>query len=358
MFNCRMGLATEGKMEDNKVVVKLISDAAEKPYNAHLVVESMPKAAEEVKPAPEEKPAEVAAPEPVAEPAPADEQEPAPASETPEETPQEAVTAQENAEAPPPNKEDGGEAPKDDKKPEEPGESSESPKKKFTLKKPKLTKGTVFIIVLAECMLLIIALVVFSRSVSLNRDDDVAYADPTQVDAISCIDGELNVNNVSVGVPKDNNVSYAISYTWGPEDKDYPSVPHAVTASYFDEDNNPTYDISLYRSDVVTGKKIPKGKDANNWFSDWATDDTPTNLHTPKDAGSLHGFLVSSREEIQKDDSGKTYGSSSYYFALQSPEGVSIYILEGILYDKASVNAFDTVMEDCINAIKIKPETI
>jgi hypothetical protein len=87
-------------------------------------------------------------------------------------------------------------------------------KKKKKRRKLRLSKGTIFIAVLAECMLLIIAIFVFTHSVSLNSDDDVVYSDPNQVDVITCADGTLNVNNVSVSVPPEN-ATYNISYTWG-----------------------------------------------------------------------------------------------------------------------------------------------
>jgi hypothetical protein len=230
-------------------------------------------------------------------------------------------------------------------------------KKKKKRRKLRLSKGTIFIAVLAECMLLIIAIFVFTHSVSLNSDDDVVYSDPNQVDVITCADGTLNVNNVSVSVPPEN-ATYNISYTWGRKDEDYPTVPHSVTSSYYGKDGNLMYDISLYRESLTKPADIPQGKDASNWFTDWATDDSETNLHKPMDSGSIHGFLVSSVEDIEEGATGTTYGSTSYYFALQDEEGLSIYVLESILYDKASLEAYRKVMDDCIKSIKVSQKTV
>ena len=230
-------------------------------------------------------------------------------------------------------------------------------KKKKKRRKLRLSKGTIFIAVLAECMLLIIAIFVFTHSVSLNSDDDVVYSDPNQVDVITCADGTLNVNNVSVSVPPEN-ATYNISYTWGRKDEDYPTVPHSVTSSYYGKDGNLMYDISLYRESLTKPADIPEGKDASNWFTDWATDDSETNLHKPMDSGSIHGFLVSSVEDIEEGATGTTYGSTSYYFALQDEEGLSIYVLESILYDKASLEAYRKVMDDSIKSIKVSQKTV
>lgn len=235
--------------------------------------------------------------------------------------------------------------------------STKDAKKKKKRKKFRLSKGTVFIAVLAECMLLIIAIFVFTHSVSLNSDDDVVYSDPNQVDVITCADGTLNVNSVSVSVPPEN-ATYNISYTWGRKDEDYPTVPHSVTSSYYGKDGNLMYDISLYRESLTKPADIPEGKDASNWFTDWATDDSETNLHKPLDSGSIHGFLVSSVEDIEEGATGTTYGSTSYYFALQDEEGLSIYVLESILYDKASLEAYRKVMDDSIKSIKVSQKTV
>lgn len=248
-----------------------------------------------------------------------------------------------------------------DAKPEDAATADEADakdgKKKKKRKKLRLSKGTIFIAVLAECMLLIIAIFVFTHSVSLNSDDDVVYSDPNQVDVITCADGTLNVNNVSVSVPPEN-ATYNISYTWGRKDEDYPTVPHSVTSSYYGKDGNLMYDISLYRESLTKPKDIPEGKDASNWFTDWATDDSETNLHKPMDSGSIHGFLVSSVEDIEEGATGTTYGSTSYYFALQDEEGLSIYVLESILYDKASLEAYRKVMDDSIKSIKVSQKTV
>lgn len=220
-------------------------------------------------------------------------------------------------------------------------------------RKSRFSKRAIVIMVLVECLVLAGAVFLFThRDIFSKSKNDVVYSDPDQVDEITCADGTLNVNNVSVSVPEEN-ATYNISYTWGKKDEDYPTVPHSVTSSYYDKDGKLLYDISLYRDSLTKPSDIPEGKDASNWFSDWSTDDSEANLHTPKDSGKLHGFLVSTIENTGEDSSGVTYGSTTYYFAIQDKEGLSLYVLEGILYDKASLETYRKVMDDCINSIKV-----
>jgi hypothetical protein len=233
-------------------------------------------------------------------------------------------------------------------------------KKGRRTRKHKLRKRAILITVIAACVILVAAVFLLSHksllklphSSSSNTEDSVEDSGSDPVDKISCADGTLKVNNVSVTVPKEN-ATYTISYTWGKDDKDQPTIPHAGTASYYNKDGKLLYDITLYRDSFTKTKDIPEGKDATNWFSDWSTDDSENNLHKPMDSGSIHGFLLSSTEDAAGDSTGSTYSSTSYYFAVQDKKGLSIYVLEGILYDNASKDTYNKLMDDCIKSIKV-----
>lgn len=249
---------------------------------------------------------------------------------------------------------------------EGPGESADAgspaeakPEKKAKKKKllPKyLPRKTAAIIVLIELVMLVVCIPVFLRSVSLNRNDDMVYTDPAQVDHITCSDGRLFVNDVSADVSTEGNVSYNISYTWGSEDEDFPSVPRAVTASYRSDENEPLYDISLYRDSFTPNSKIADGKTVDNWFDDWEVTEDDDSTHQPLQEGDLHGFRITSNEDSKKANSGSIYTTSSFYFAVQEEDGVSVYVLEGILYDPGSLEECDTALSGSIRSITIKKQ--
>ncbi len=249
---------------------------------------------------------------------------------------------------------------------EDPGESADAgspaeakPEKKAKKKKllPKyLPRKTAAIIVLIELVMLVVCIPVFLRSVSLNRNDDMVYTDPAQVDHITCSDGRLFVNDVCADVPTEGNVSYNISYTWGSEDTDFPSVPRAVTASYRSVENEPLYDISLYRDSFTPNSEIADGKTADNWFDDWEVTEGDDSTHQPLQEGDLHGFRITSNEDSKKASSGSIYTSSSFYFAVQEEDGMSVYVLEGILYDPGSLEECDKTISESIRSITIKKQ--
>ena len=200
---------------------------------------------------------------------------------------------------------------------EDPGESADagspaeaSPEKKAKNKKllpnlPKyLPRKTAAIIVLIELVMLVVCIPVFLRSVSLNRNDDMVYTDPAQVDHITCSDGRLFVNDVSADVSTEGNVSY---------------------------------NISLYRDSFTPNSKIAEGKTVDNWFDDWEVTEDDNSTHQPLQEGDLHGFRITSNEDSKKASSGSIYTSSSFYFAVQEEDGMSVYVLEGILYDPGSL---------------------
>ena len=87
----------------------------------------------------------------------------------------------------------------------------------------------VFILEILVLAALVIALGRFSHTAPRTPTQ---YAEPEGADAVACEEGLLIVNDVHVKVPKTDNVSYNISYSWAEDDKDYPSVPHGIVASY------------------------------------------------------------------------------------------------------------------------------
>lgn len=229
------------------------------------------------------------------------------------------------------------------------------PKKKAK-KKKYLPKKSSTILVLIELALLVVCVSVFLRSVSFNRNDSMVYADPSQADDITCSDGRLHVNEVCADVPTDGNVSYNISYTWGSEDTDYPSVPRSVTASYVNDKGELLYDISLYRDSFTPNSKVEDGKTADNWFDNWEEVDDEVSTHRPLDAAELHGFQIISNKDLKNEDSGSIYTSSSFYFAVQEEDGISVYILEGILYNPEFLEAYEAALAGSIQSITIKEQ--
>lgn len=236
------------------------------------------------------------------------------------------------------------------------GRKKSGKKNKNKKKRRGISKGFVYLIVLFECMVLVVALVIFSHSVSINRNDKLAYNDPAQVDEISCYDGTLNVNNVSVTVPAEKNVTYKKSYTWSPEDKEYPTIPHAVTAAYYNDEGTLLYDISLYRESFTKKADIPKKKNAANWFSDWKTVSDDNSSQEAKDIGDIHGFLITTKEKIEEGDTGTTYAGTTYYFTSQDENGLSVYILEGILYDAESLDAYNVAINNAMTSLTINQQ--
>ena len=169
-------------------------------------------------------------------------------------------------------------------------------------------------------------------------------------------DASVTVNDVSADVSTEGNVSYNISYTWGSEDTDFPSVPRAVTASYRSDENEPLYDISLYRDSFTPNSKIADGKTVDNWFDDWEVTGDDDSTHQPLQEGDLHGFRITSNEDSKKANSGSIYTTSSFYFAVQEEDGVSVYVLEGILYDPGSLEECDKALSGSIRSITIKKQ--
>lgn len=256
---------------------------------------------------------------------------------------------------------EGAESLKQEEAPKSSGQPKQAkPHKPPMLPKPstlagrikKLGKKNGILLILVELILVLFLAVILSQHISLNSDEPGQRADSGFVDEISCSDGQLTVNTVSVKVPADGGVSYSISYDWGKDDKEYPTVPKAAIASYPAEGGDLKYDISLYRESFTPSKKVPEGKNPSNWFADWKTVNNEYSKQGPKKSGDINGFMIST---VGNDPEG-AYESSSFYFAVGTKEGVSVYVVEGLLYDKAAEKEFSKVIEDVIKSVKTKKQ--
>ena len=206
------------------------------------------------------------------------------------------------------------------------------------------------LLVLVELVLVLFLAVILTQHISINSDEP--SLGPAFTDEISCSDGQLTVNTVSVSVPNDGGVSYSISYDWGKDDKDYPTTPKVAIASYPSDSGNPKYDITLYRDSFTPAKKVPAGKKPSNWFSDWKKVNDEYSKQAPKKYGDINGFEIST---VGNDPEG-SFESTSFYFAVRTKEGVSVYVIEGLLYDKEAEKEFNKVLEDAITSIRTKKQ--
>lgn len=219
------------------------------------------------------------------------------------------------------------------------------PKKRRIRKKRKF----LLLLIAAGIILIPVAINVVFMNVTLNSNDPIKYSE--QTDSISCMDGVLIVNEVNVSVPTDGSEQYSISYAWAENDDKYPSVPHAITANYSDQEGNSLYSISLYRNDSVPSDKIPKGKTADNWFDDWEEGSGEGISQVRLRAnGSINGFYISPDAADETSD----YNNYSYYFAVSEGNGISIYVIEGVCLDAEQSEGFPAIMDSCIKSISLK----
>lgn len=224
---------------------------------------------------------------------------------------------------------------------------------KIKLKRKPKDKRLMALIICIEVLIILLLVFMLSRVVSLNSNDSILFADNEYVDTINCKNGTLIVNNVNVAVPAGKNMKYNISYSWGKNDTEYPSVPHAATVAYCKQDDSILYDISLYRDSFVPDSEIPEGKNASNWFDDWKVS---------RDASSADGsvtgpfgssFLISSMGS-EDDENPSEYGTSTFYFSVAEDKGVSVYILEGILYNNDARDVFQRQFKRSMSSVQIK----
>ena len=214
----------------------------------------------------------------------------------------------------------------------------------------KLAAGVIFF----EVVIAVVLLVLLYQNMALNSQENVTYADESFIDDIKFDNGKLSVNNVSVEVPTNNNVTYNISYAWAKDDEEYPSVPHVATASYGKKDGSVAYyDISLYRDSYVEKDDIPEGKTADNWFDDWEVGSGKTSSPRFEDVDKIHGYYVSTIDSKEDSASGDEYRVVSYYVATEAKDGIAVYILEGILYEPELSDDFLKVFDKCMSSMKI-----
>lgn len=214
------------------------------------------------------------------------------------------------------------------------------------------SKRNLVLLLCIELMCFLLLAFVLSRFVSFNTNTSIIFADEEYTDTVNCKNGNLIVNNVTVTVPSRENTRYNISYSWGKNDTDYPSVPHSATAAYCSKDGSFLYDISLYRDSFVPGSEMPSGKNASNWFDDWEIDGENSEESTITGPfGS--SFLISSLDKSD-DDNSSNYETQTFYFTVPEDDGLSIYILEGILYDHNSQKDYMHDITKSMSSIQIK----
>ena len=208
----------------------------------------------------------------------------------------------------------------------------------------RLKRKGLLIIIWHEILVGVILFILLIHSVSLNATDKIKYADEASADQISCSDGALIVNDVTVLVPTDGNVKYNIAYSWGKDDRKYPT-----------DDDNILYDLTLYKDSFTPADKLKPGQNVSTWFRSWITGDDGKVKREQKDVGNIHGFLISTTGSSDEGE-GSIYESSTYYFAVHTPDGITVYILEGNLYDRDSQKAMQAAMKSAMESISIKEQ--
>lgn len=217
----------------------------------------------------------------------------------------------------------------------------------------RLNKRPLLIILAAEIVLAFILVVLLSQLIALNPNKDILYTNKPFEDVISCDEGVLIVNSVSVTVPTNHDVTYNISYTWGKDDTDYPTIPQSITATYNENPEAPLYNITLYRESFTPFAEVSKGKDASNWFSDWTVLNDENVKHEPKIASNLKGFLITTTYPDPEQSPDSISESYSFYFVITGKNGYSVYVLDGLLYESSFSNEFKQVMDNSTQSITL-----
>lgn len=221
-------------------------------------------------------------------------------------------------------------------------------RKRIRIKK----RNKLIIIICYELVLGMIMINILMHSVSLNSSDEIQYADRGGVDDIRCEESTLIVNDVYVSVPPSENISYNISYSWGKNDKKYPSVPRSITALYKNKEGSDLYDISLYKESFTPNNKIKLGRNHANWFRGWKTGQDANIKREHKDTETVYGFLT---DTVSTDEDALVFENTLYYFTVPSDDGVAVYILEANLYNQHSKDDLKKAMSSAISSIKIGP---
>ena len=228
----------------------------------------------------------------------------------------------------------------------------QKPKIQKKRKKRRISKRSKLLIILCyELIVGVIMLNIFLNSISLNSSEEIQYADQSGIDDIRYEENTLIVNNVNVTVPPDENVSYNISYSWGKNDKKYPTVPRSITASYKSKNDTELYDITLYKESLTPKEEIPPEKNEANWFGDWRTGRDGNSMRELKDTKNVHGILIDTKEN---DEDTHIYENIRYYFTVPSDGGIAVYVLEGNLYNRKANEIMQKTMNSAIDSIKVK----
>lgn len=231
-----------------------------------------------------------------------------------------------------------------------PGAKETVQKKKVRIRGVRISKKLSIVILLLEVLLLVGITVTFIKYSRADYQKPEKHAEITSGTKISCSDGLLRADRVSVKVPSAGNVAYSVAYTWAESDKKYPSIPYAAVASYHKSEEEPAYEISLYRETFIPKDKIPKGKTAGNWFSDWKEKDADGVIEKHLDSGKVHGFLISN---LKGSTINSDYRSYTYTFTVKEKKGISIYVIEGVCYDSESLDEFSKIMDEAVASIAI-----
>jgi hypothetical protein len=223
----------------------------------------------------------------------------------------------------------------------------------------KVQKRIAISILALEAIIFVVAMNLLTQYVTINDKKDNTYTDTAIVDEISCDSGRISVNNVSTSVPINNNVDYNISYAWAETDTEHPSIPRAVTASYYadEEKTQPLFEITLFRESFTPKSEIPKDKDTSNWFDSWKTSDDVhghSNFETQND---IKGYYITTiNTPSEQDPNPSSYKSTDYYFAAKLKDGIAVYVLEGILYDKDRQKDYEEVYSKALSSLKINQQ--
>lgn len=225
-------------------------------------------------------------------------------------------------------------------------------KSKKSSHRRKVSSRMIFVILFLGIIFVFLAINRIYMMVSINSNDPIQYSEVQ--DDISCSDGLLRINNVSVSIPSNGKEKYSISYSWSAEDTEYPSTPHAITAIYPSKKGSDLYSLSLYRNETIPEQDIPAGKAADNWFDDWKKVSDEDVVEKPLNSKTVSGYYIAPAQREAGANAGGDYNNYSYYFSVADEKGINIYVLEGICLDDENDIDLTSVMNDCIQTIAIK----
>ena len=184
----------------------------------------------------------------------------------------------------------------------------------------------------------------------LNIGTNKVHTDYDDIPTVTAEDGVLRYNTVSVKVPKEN-ASYTVGFDWGKDDRDYPTVPSTGSVTYSKGDQ-PSYEVLLYRDNVVPLEELDAGKTKDNWFDDWGSSPDENTQIVPYEAAKTKGLLVKITDGAPEGE--RKYCSYNYYFVLETSNSIEQYVLELNFYDEESINNAESLFTACADTISIK----